>query len=100
MSLYPTILHLENLVPNFGQILKKKKILNILLTFDRGLSGPNRPKVLSMMGCFGGESSIFMCRNPGWKKDIPSSCSRPNRDAGVFCYNNGKKSFIKQIKKT
>lgn len=44
-----------------------------------------------MMGCFGGESSIFMCRNPGWKKGIPSSCSRPKRDAGVFCYNNGMK---------
>jgi hypothetical protein len=61
------------------------------IAFYRGLSGPNRPKVLSMMGCFGGESSIFMCRNPGWKKGIPSSCSRPNRDAGVFCYNNGRK---------
>ncbi|XP_052098351.1 deleted in malignant brain tumors 1 protein-like [Mytilus californianus] len=56
--------------------------------YRRGLEGPNRPKVLSRMGCFGGESSIFMCRNPGWKKDIPSSCSNPKRDAGVFCYNN------------
>lgn len=56
--------------------------------FKRGLPGPNVTKFLSSMNCFGSESSIFMCRNPGWKQNIPSDCYEPNRNAGVFCYNN------------
>lgn len=56
----------------------------------RGLPGPNVTKFLSSMNCFGSESSIFMCRNPGWKQNIPSDCYEPNRNAGVFCYNNGR----------
>ena len=45
--------------------------------------------VMSSMGCYGSESSIFMCRNPGWKKNIDERCYEPNRNAGVFCYKNG-----------
>lgn len=45
--------------------------------------------VMSSMGCYGGESSIFMCRNPGWQKNIDERCYEANRNAGVFCYNNG-----------
>lgn len=44
--------------------------------------------VMSSMGCYGGESSIFMCRNPGWQKNIDERCYEANRNAGVFCYNN------------
>ncbi|XP_052791481.1 deleted in malignant brain tumors 1 protein-like isoform X3 [Mya arenaria] len=44
--------------------------------------------VMSSMGCYGGESSIFMCRNPGWQKNIDERCFEANRNAGVFCYNN------------
>lgn len=49
---------------------------------------------MSSMGCFGGESSIFMCRNPGWQKNIDERCYEANRNAGVFCYNNGKYTTI------
>ena len=49
--------------------------------------------VMSSMGCYGGESSIFMCRNPGWQKNIDERCFEANRNAGVFCYNNGKNVF-------
>ncbi|XP_060571753.1 deleted in malignant brain tumors 1 protein-like isoform X2 [Ruditapes philippinarum] len=44
--------------------------------------------VMSLMSCFGEESSIFMCRNPGWQKNIDERCYEANRNAGVFCYNN------------
>lgn len=59
------------------------------ISFCRGMGGPQSP-FLSSMNCYGSENSIFMCRNPGWKKSIPAECSLPNRNAGVFCYNHGK----------
>lgn len=54
------------------------------------MPGPNIPKFLNAMNCFGAESSLFMCKNPGWKRGINEECNKPNKNAGVFCYNNGK----------
>ncbi|XP_033749618.1 deleted in malignant brain tumors 1 protein-like isoform X1 [Pecten maximus] len=56
--------------------------------YRRGLAGPPMPKFLTSMNCFGAEKSIFMCKNPGWKRGIESRCNNPNHNAGVFCYNN------------
>ncbi|XP_052276945.1 deleted in malignant brain tumors 1 protein-like isoform X3 [Dreissena polymorpha] len=52
------------------------------------LSSTGATVVMSSMGCYGGESSIFMCRNPGWQKNINEKCYEANRNAGVFCYNH------------
>lgn len=52
--------------------------------------GPGEGDVmLSGLGCYGYEDSVWQCRNKGWKVYDHSDCSDHTKDASVICYKNG-----------
>lgn len=45
--------------------------------------------LLNDLGCYGYESSIFMCRNQGFFSPSTDTCASHNNDLGVQCYDIG-----------